>query len=73
MPRAGDPRRRRHEEHGDAEAADEVRERRDVVERVVDERKRDAVEQGGEHERGLCREARVAHRRGGRPSRASGW
>ena len=59
---------RRHDEQGrDAEAADEVRERRDVVERVLDERERDAVEQRGEHERGFgCETARrSASARGG--------
>ena len=38
---------------GDAESADEVGERRDVVERVVDEREGDAVEEGSTDERGF--------------------
>ena len=58
----------------DAEAADEVGERRDVVERVVDERERDAEEERGGDERAFGGEA--PHRvvlELGRPSRASGW
>ena len=51
------------DQRGDAEAPEQVRERRDVVERVVDEREGDAVEQRGADERGLRGEPPAARHR----------
>jgi hypothetical protein len=65
---------RHQQQRGDAEPAEQVRERRDVGERVVDERERDAVEQRRADERRFGGEApakwSIPLRRA---SRASGW
>ena len=55
------------------EPTDEVCERCDVVERVLDERERDAVQERGEDERALGREAATRGAPLGPVSPASGW